>query len=78
MLNDFFASVFTKEDEESIEINNMSNGKFLQSITITPSMVSEKLRNLKIYKSPGPDKKSSPKSSTRSTHGNCRTPRYNI
>ena len=57
-LNDFFSSVFTKEnldDMPSTTEASRSHGIFLADIVITPDAVKDKLRNLDPNKAHGPD-----------------------
>ena len=55
VLNDFFGSVFTKEDPNDIPTFTHSNTNVLSQINITTDAMSKALRNLKPSKSPGPD-----------------------
>ena len=56
-LNDFFVSVFTKENKTSIPVpQNRRIGESLVTILFTPDMVRQKLKNLNPGKSPGHDK----------------------
>ena len=55
-LNDFFVSVFTKENLDNIPGGkNDFSGECLRSFEITSDVVLKKLRELKPGKSPGPD-----------------------
>ena len=55
-LNNFFVSVFTKEDIEHIpEISSYNVGEVLTTINITPDIVLEKLKGLNPNKTPGYD-----------------------
>ena len=56
ILNKFFSSIFTKDDETSVPlIDKQSSGSVLIDIDITEQMVLETLQSLKPSKSPGPD-----------------------
>ena len=56
LFNDFFTSVFTHEDTSSIPSFSLDREiPILIFITVTPSIVYDKLRNLKSDKSPGPE-----------------------
>ena len=56
-LNDFFVSVFTKENKTSIPVpQNRRIGESLVTILFTPDMVRQKLKNLNHGKSPGHNK----------------------
>ena len=56
VLNDFFSSVFTKEDLNNIpQLSKRYEGDPMANINITPEMVLKKLRKLKVHKSAGPD-----------------------
>ena len=56
-LNDFFVSVFTKENKTSIPVpQNQRIGESLVTILFMPDMVRQKLKNLNPGKSPGHDK----------------------
>lgn len=56
VLNDFFSSVFTKEDINNIpKIENKSKNNFLSDIILTKESVKNKLKNLKTNKAMGPD-----------------------
>ena len=56
LFNDFFTSVFTHEDTSSMPSFSLDReAPILNSITVTPSIVYDKLRNIKSDKSPGPE-----------------------
>ena len=57
-LNNFFCSVFTKEDTDHIPVaeNLVGDRDTLEDISITEEKVKEKLRNLRPDSAPGPDK----------------------
>jgi hypothetical protein len=55
ILQDFFVSVFTKEQTAPPELENYTNVK-MSDIEITREKVTKKLKALKTAKSPGPDK----------------------
>jgi hypothetical protein len=56
VLNDFFSSVFTKEDLVNIpSLDDRYSGDPLENMYITSDMVLKKLKKLKIHKSAGPD-----------------------
>eukprot|EP00795_Rhopilema_esculentum_P007269 gene7269-12956_t len=56
ILNKFFSSIFTKEDETSVPlIDKQFSGSVLIDIDIREQMVLETLQSLKPSKSPGPD-----------------------
>ena len=58
-LNDFFSSVFTREDTRnlpSLEKSSKSHGKTLTEIYITEEEVVKKLKKLDVSKAQGPDK----------------------
>ena len=55
-LNEFFASVFTIEDLDTVPQPALDPIDILAAIEITPSLVRRKLRNLNPNKSPGHDK----------------------
>ena len=55
-LNEFFVSVFTREDKENIQIpTNRQIEESLETIQITPDLVCKKLKRLSPEKSPGHD-----------------------
>ena len=55
-LNDAFNSVFTKEDQNYVLIRENSEFEFpLNDIEINIDVVKRKLKDLKVFKSPGPD-----------------------
>ena len=55
-LNEFFVSVFTREDKENIPIpTNRLIEESLETIQITPDLVCKKLKKLSPEKSPGHD-----------------------
>lgn len=56
-LNEYFVSVFTEEDKSNAPVlkSTLAEENHLTEIIITESMVSKKLKELKIDKSPGPD-----------------------
>ena len=57
VLNDFFSSVFVKEDLDNIpELPMRNKDKFLKSIVITREDIETKLKNLNPNKATGPDK----------------------
>ena len=54
-MNDFFSSVFTSEDWDNFpEFEYVTNSK-LSNILCNTKEVEKLLKNLNIYKSPGPD-----------------------
>ena len=56
LFNDFFTSVFTHEDTSSMPSFSLDReAPILNSITVTPSIIYDKLRNIKSDKSPGPE-----------------------
>jgi hypothetical protein len=55
LLNNFFGSVFTREDAENIPVAEEMEGRILDSITITEKEVREKIQNLKTDLAAGPD-----------------------
>ena len=56
LLNDFFGSVFTREDTSSIPSPPITfNSKILSEFSITPEQVAKKLEALKEGSAPGPD-----------------------
>ena len=56
ILNEFFCSVFTREDTTFIpELETKHHGPKLQNIDITDECVMKHIRNLKASKSAGPD-----------------------
>ena len=56
VLNEFFASVFTKENLTNIpHMIPVYDGPALEDVEITPGMVESKLKELNPSKSPGPD-----------------------
>jgi hypothetical protein len=55
LLNNFFGSVFTREDAENIPVAEEMEGGILDSITITEKAVRENIRNLKTDSAAGPD-----------------------
>ena len=56
LLNEFFTSVFTREDTSSVPSFYLNREvPSLDSVAISPSIVYDKLRNLKPDKSPGPE-----------------------
>jgi hypothetical protein len=55
LLNNFFGSVFTREDTENIPAAEEMEGGILDSITITEKAVREKIQNLKTDSAAGPD-----------------------
>ena len=57
-LNNFFGSVFTKEDESNLpesKPTEWSGGKAIADIIVTPAAIEEKLSKLNINKAYGPD-----------------------
>ena len=56
-LNNFFASTFTDETLDNVPISTeeLNTGEHLDSFTITPKMVNQKLLDLNPHKTPGPD-----------------------
>ncbi len=55
LLNNFFGSVFTREDTENIPVAEEMEGGILDSITITEKAVREQIQNLKTDSAAGPD-----------------------
>jgi len=56
LFNDFFTSVFTREDTSSMPSFSLNRETpTLNSITVTPSIVYDKLKNSKSDKAPGPE-----------------------
>ena len=56
VLNDYFSSVFTNEDETNLPDLDQKDLLYeLQELLVTPDMVSKELRDLNPSKSPGPD-----------------------
>ena len=55
VLNRYFASVFTKEDNNASKIEDWELQYPLNDLTITPDQVQKRLRDLYPSKSPGPD-----------------------
>ena len=57
-LNDFFSSVFTLEDGDSVPYFRHPDKilRFLENIYITEEKMYEALKSMKVCKSPGPDK----------------------
>ena len=56
LLSDFFSSVFQTEDCSSLpSLPRQWEGPFLERVEISPALVEERLRSLKISTSPGPD-----------------------
>ena len=56
VLNNFFSSVFIEENTTDIpKIEHRHNGVYLCDIRVTPDAVKEKLNNLNVNKSAGPD-----------------------
>ncbi len=52
----FFTSVFMKGDKEELhEINGRPDIPTVETLSISPEIVAEKLKKLNISKSPGPD-----------------------
>ena len=56
LFNSYFASVFTNENDIDIpSLQDRSEGKSLESVTITTEIIEKKLGNLNISKAAGPD-----------------------
>ena len=55
-LNNFFASVFTKEDKTNIPVRELETEETLVNIVFTRDKIREKIKNLKSNSAPGPDK----------------------
>ena len=55
VLNDFFSSVFTLEDTNSIPVFKCNNDVFISTTSITQLDMEKALMNLNVNKSPGPD-----------------------
>jgi hypothetical protein len=58
VLNEFFSSVFTHEDETNVprlEEGSYSNGVFLSEVRVTLAAVQRKLSDLNPNKAQGPD-----------------------
>ena len=55
-LNNFFASVFTKEDKTNIPVRELETEETLVNIVFTRDKIREKIKNLKPNSAPGPDK----------------------
>ena len=56
VLNDFFTSVFTEEDQSHIpRLEERHGGNLMEDLVITEAKVLKKLKMLKTNKSPGPD-----------------------
>jgi len=55
LLNNFFGSVFTREDAENIPVAEEMEGMTLDNITITERAVREKIKSLKTDSAAGPD-----------------------
>ena len=56
LFNDYFSSIFTAEDSSVIpKVCSSASPLVVNSIDITPDIVFDKVMNLQIGKSPGPD-----------------------
>jgi hypothetical protein len=55
LLNNFFSSVFTREDVQNVPTAEEMEAPSLETMDITHRMVQEKIRNLKPASAPGPD-----------------------
>ena len=56
VLNEFFASVFTKEDTNNVPVIDKKTVIEISSVSITEDMIKNKLNQLKVDKAAGPDK----------------------
>lgn len=55
VLNSFFSSVFTEENDDVPVFSNVYTGPVLDDAVVTPELVELKLKELKPFSSPGPD-----------------------
>jgi len=55
MVNDYFSSVFTSEDDFVPVPQTDSSPSIIDTLVITPQIILTKLNNLESGKSPGPD-----------------------
>ena len=55
VLNSFFSSMFTDENDEVPQASVNYSGPMLEEVKVTPELVKRKLKKLRPYSSPGPD-----------------------